>query len=184
MPHRRTLATLTLAAGLLLSGCASNDTKADAAFNDADVEFAQQMIPHHQQALEMAKLAESRAISPEVKDLAVAIEGAQDPEIQAMTGWLQEWDQDVPSLGGMSEHSGHDLTGMMDEHQMADLEAASGAKFDQLFLTLMIEHHQGAIEMARTEQADGEYAPAVELAEGIETAQTAEVATMRGLLGS
>src|SRR5438128_8499755 len=101
MHHRRTLATLTLATGLLLSGCASNDTKADAAFNDADVEFAQQMIPHHQQALEMAKLAESRATGPEVKDLAAAIEGAQDPEIQTMTGWLQEWDEDVPGLGGM-----------------------------------------------------------------------------------
>jgi uncharacterized protein (DUF305 family) len=73
------------------------------------------------------------------------------------------------------------MGGMMTEDEMADLEAASGAEFDQMFLTMMIEHHEGAIEMARTEQEEGRYPPAVSLAEQIEAAQAAEIDTMQGL---
>lgn len=189
MQYRRTLATLTLAAGLVLTGCANNDdADTSEAHNDADVEFAQQMIPHHEQAVEMAQLAETRADSPEVKDLAADIEAAQDPEIQTMTGWLQSWGEDVPeeSMSGMDadDMSADDMSGMMSEEEMSGLEGASGAGFDRRFLTMMIEHHEQAVEMAKTEQADGEYQPAIELAEDIESAQTAEVATMRELLGS
>lgn len=185
---RSTLTAALLAAALLtLAACGNDDEpNAGAAHNDADVSFAQQMITHHQQAIEMSELAETRAASPEAKDLAADIKGAQDPEIKTMTGWLERWGEDVP---GADEHGGHDMSsgdmpGMMSEDEMAELEGASGPAFDRMFLTMMIEHHEGAIDMAKTEQEDGEYPDAIALAEEIERAQTAEITTMNELLGS
>lgn len=179
-----------------LTACAGGEEAAGDDHNDADVTFAQQMIPHHQQAVEMADLAATRAESQEVKDLASDIKAAQGPEIETMTGWLEDWDEEVPDadmsdMSGM-DHGGMDMssdgssgmTGMMSEEDMTALEAASGADFDQMFLTMMIEHHQGAIEMAQTEQTEGEFDAAVELAEEIESAQTAEIAAMQDLLAS
>lgn len=157
----------------------SPDATAD--FNDADVTFATDMIPHHRQAVEMAELAETRAESQEVKDLAAQIEAAQDPEIETMTGWLTAWGQPIPEdMTGM-DMSGS-MPGMMSMEDMQNLENASGAEFDQMFLTMMIEHHQGAIEMAKTEQTDGSNEAAIQLAEDIEAAQTTEITTMEGLL--
>lgn len=185
---RTTLTAALLAAALLtLAGCGNeDDTDAAAGHNDADVTFAQEMIPHHEQAIEMAELAETRAQSQEVKNLAADIEAAQDPEIETMTGWLESWGEDVPGHGtaGMDhgDMSSDDMPGMMSDDEMADLMTASGAGFDQMFLTMMIEHHEGAIEMAQTEQAEGEFPDAIELAEDIETAQTAEIQTMQDLL--
>ncbi|MFC5730934.1 MULTISPECIES: DUF305 domain-containing protein [Nocardioides] len=187
---RKTLTAALLAATLLtLAACGNDDeTDAGATHNDADVTFAQQMIPHHQQAIEMSELAETRAASPEVKDLAADIKGAQDPEIETMTGWLESWSEDVPGgdMSGMDhgDRSANGMEGMMSEEEMAELEAASGAEFDRLFLTMMIEHHEGAIDMAKTEQEEGEYPDAIALAEEIEKAQTAEITTMNELLGS
>lgn len=149
----------------------------DADFNDADVEFAQGMIPHHEQAVEMADLADGRAESPEVTDLAERIKAAQDPEIEQMTGWLEEWGQEVPE--GM-DHGGMD--GMMSDDDMTSLEEASGAEFDEMFLTMMIEHHEGAIAMAETELEDGQNADAKELAQTIIDAQQAEIEEMQGIL--
>ena len=187
---RKSLTAAIVAASLFTLSACGNEDDADpaAGHNDADVTFAQQMIPHHQQAIEMAELAESRAESQEVKDLAVAIEAAQGPEIETVTGWLESWGEDVPDedTSGMNhgDMSSDDVTGMMTEDEMADLEAASGAGFDQMFLTMMIEHHEGAIEMAKTEQSEGEFPEAVELAKKIETAQTEEIQTMQDLLNS
>lgn len=165
-----------------------NDDHTSAGHNDADVTFAQQMIPHHQQAIEMTELAETRAESQEVKELAADIEAAQGPEIETMTGWLESWGEDVPDEGmsGMDhgDMSSDEMTGMMSEEDMAELENASGTDFDQMFLTMMIEHHEGAIEMAQTEQADGEFPDATDMAEDIETAQTEEIQTMQALLKS
>lgn len=185
--HKTLTATLLAASLLTLAACGSeDDTDTSAGHNDADVTFAQEMIPHHQQAIEMAALAETRAESQEVKDLAADIEAAQDPEIDTMTGWLESWGEEVPKedMSGMDhgDMSSEDMPGMMSEDEMTDMEGASGAEFDQMFLTMMIEHHDGAIEMAQTEQADGEYPDAVELAGNIETAQTAEIQTMQDLL--
>jgi len=183
---RKTLAAALVAASLLtLAACGNEDDSGSAAgHNDADVAFAQQMIPHHQQAIEMAQLAETRAQSPDVKDLAADIEAAQDPEIETMTGWLDSWGEEAPGEGGHGEHdmSSDDMAGMMTEEEMADLEGSSGSAFDQMFLTMMIEHHQGAIEMAQTEQAEGEFPDALAMAEQIESAQTEEIQTMQELL--
>jgi uncharacterized protein (DUF305 family) len=209
LTRRAALTATAVTAALVLAACgndsdsassghqgdssASSSASADAttaAHNAQDVSFAQGMIPHHQQALEMAKLAADRASSAEVKDLAARIEKAQDPEIQTMSGWLKSWGKDVTtsdssmeSMPGM-EHSAHsDMPGMMDSKDMAKLEKASGADFDTMFLTMMIEHHKGAIEMATTEKDKGKYGPATSMSDGIITAQTAEITEMNKLLG-
>lgn len=150
---------------------------ADADFNGADVTFAQGMIPHHQQAVEMADLADGRAESPEVVDLAERIKAAQDPEIEQLQGWLEDWGQEMPEA---MDHGG--MAGMMSQDDMATLEEASGAEFDEMFLTMMIEHHEGAVEQAETELDDGQSTEATELAQTIIDAQQAEIEEMQGIL--
>ncbi len=186
---------LALVAAVALAGCGDaqdstnstgNTGNTSTSFNDADLTFAQSMIPHHQQAVEMAKMARLQASSADVKELALKIEAAQGPEIATMSGWLDAWGKDVPSGSGMGgmDHGSSGMPGMMDKDDMILLYSATGAGFDRIFLTMMIEHHEGAIEMAKTEQADGEYQDAVALASKIESDQTAEIAMMRDLLKS
>ncbi|GII91221.1 DUF305 domain-containing protein [Sinosporangium siamense] len=146
-----------------------------AAFNDADVMFAQMMIPHHRQAIEMSELAETRAADAEIKKLAAEIKAAQGPEIATLTGWLKDWGK-----GPMPE--GHTMDGMMTGDEMADLGKAKGAKFDKMFAELMIRHHEGAITMARTEVEQGAFAEAKAMAKTIVDTQQAEIDTMRELL--
>ncbi|WP_033327470.1 DUF305 domain-containing protein [Streptomyces yerevanensis] len=155
--------------------------------NDADASFATDMIQHHRQAVEMADLAADRASSQEVKDLATKIKGAQDPEIKTMSGWLTSWGEEVPAdMSGMEGHDMGDMSsmpGMMSGEDMDKLEKASGAEFDKMFLEMMIKHHEGAVEMAETQKADGKYGPAVKLADDVITAQTAEIEQMNKMLG-
>ncbi|WP_314174587.1 DUF305 domain-containing protein [Streptomyces winkii] len=151
----------------------------------ADVSFAEGMIPHHRQALEMAALASSRAESAQVKSLASRIGKAQKPEIEKLSGWLKSWGEKVPAAGGgaeHSEHSGHSMPGMMTSGDMEQLKKASGEKFDRQFLEMMTAHHQGAVEMARTEESKGSYKPAKDMARDIRRAQTGEIREMRELL--
>ncbi|NYI03925.1 DUF305 domain-containing protein [Allostreptomyces psammosilenae] len=161
--------------------------------NAADVAFAQGMIPHHRQAVEMAELAADRAADPAVRDLADAVERAQQPEIDTMTAWLTAWGEDVPQQGDMGDmdHGGHgdhgspsasEGDGMMTEEEMAELEAASGTEFDRMWMEMMIRHHEGAVAMATTEQQDGAYPPAVELAGQVIRTQQAEIDRMRQML--
>jgi uncharacterized protein (DUF305 family) len=175
---------------------------ASADHNAADLSFAQQMIVHHQGAVEMADLAPSRAANQQVKDLAIKIKAAQAPEIEQMTGWLTLWgaamststsasttSDDGMDHGGMSGmgkegemSTGMAMPGMMSDAQMQELTDATGADFDRLFLELMIVHHQGAIEMSDTQIAEGSNPAALVLAESIKTSQTAEIAEMQQLL--
>ncbi|MGW7427569.1 DUF305 domain-containing protein [Streptomyces sp. NPDC054813] len=197
---RAVLVALTATAALALTACGSGDGTAHSgtpatahagasasgssagAHNAQDVTFAQRMIPHHRQALEMAELAAGRASSTRVKDLAARIEKAQDPEIKTMSGWLKAWGEDVPMAG--MDHSGHTgMAGMMDDTDMTALKKAEGTDFDTMFLTMMVEHHRGAVEMATTERSQGAYAPATGLAGDIVTAQNAEIKEMKQLLG-
>ncbi|MCX4855825.1 DUF305 domain-containing protein [Streptomyces canus] len=195
-------AALTVSAVFALAACGGDDSGSAAsspsvsaetsagAHNAQDVSFAQGMIPHHQQAVEMAELADGRAASAQVKDLAARVEKAQGPEITTMTGWLKAWDEKVPeSMPGM-DHSGmagmdgmDGMAGMMDSADMGKLKKASGKDFDSMFLTMMVEHHEGAVEMATTEKAKGEYKTATALAGDIVTAQNAEISEMKKLLG-
>ncbi|MFC9841871.1 DUF305 domain-containing protein [Streptomyces sp. NPDC060223] len=151
--------------------------------NDADVSFATEMIQHHRQAIEMAGLADSRASAQQIKDLATKIKGAQAPEIKTMSGWLTSWGEAVPEdMSGMEHGTSSAMPGMMSDADMAKLEKASGADFDTMFLTMMVQHHEGAIEMAKTEQANGMYGPAKQLADAVVTAQTAEIEQMKQML--
>ena len=148
--------------------------------NQADVTFAQGMVVHHQQAIEMSKSATDRAGSPEVRELAEQIAAAQRPEIDLLNGWLRDWG------AAPAQHSGHgghqQMDGMMSAEQMRGLAQASGADFDRRFLSMMIEHHEGAVSMARAELKSGAFPEAKQLAQRIIDAQRAEIDTMRGLL--
>ena len=169
------------------SGSSDTSSEQGAQFNDADVTFAQEMIAHHKQAIEMADMGVSQANDPEVKQLAEDIQAAQEPEIDQMTGWLESWGENVSSDGmeGMDHGDmGTDMPGMMTDDDMAALEGATGAEFDKMFLEMMIEHHEGAIAMAKTEQANGENPDAVALAEKIVADQEAEISTMQDMLDS
>lgn len=183
MNRRLTVLGLLAAILLTVSACGSNDsTTSTPQHNDADVAFAQEMIPHHQQAVEMAKLAATRAQSDEVKTLAADIEAAQGPEIETMTGWLKTWGEE-PSMAGMDHgDSSMQMPGMMSSDDMEQLKSASGADFDQMFLTMMISHHQGAVQMAKKEQSSGQDTDAIALAKKIEAAQTTEIGQMQGML--
>lgn len=170
-----------------MSSAPMSSAQADssAQFNDADVMFAQMMYPHHAQAVEMADMADGRTDNPEVLSLASAIAGAQQPEMDRMTAWLAAWGQPAPTadmgnMGGMDHSSG---SGMMTAQDMDALMAASGPEFDRLWLTMMIAHHTGAIEMANTEIADGSNPDAQEMARTIVATQQQEIDTMQRLLG-
>ncbi|MFF6883642.1 DUF305 domain-containing protein [Streptomyces sp. NPDC012421] len=149
---------------------------ATGSFNDADVMFAQMMIPHHEQALEMAKLADGRAADAGIKDIVAAVEKAQDPEIQKMKAWLKGWGR--PESAG----AGHSMAGMMSEQDMKRLAGAKGEDFDRAFAELMIAHHEGAVTMARDEQRNGANAEAKALAGEVVRAQTAEITELRKIL--
>ncbi|PHV65762.1 DUF305 domain-containing protein [Williamsia muralis] len=156
-----------------------------AAFNDADVMFAQMMYPHHAQAVEMARLVEGRTTTPEVVQLADAIESAQGPEMEQLAQWLKQWGQPDPSSEGGDQgdmHHGDDsMSGMMSAQEMNDLAAKNGTEFDQAWLAMMIEHHAGAIEMADAEISDGENQAAKQLATSIAATQQQEIDTMKSL---
>jgi len=150
---------------------------APGAHNDADVAFATDMIPHHAQAVAMAKMVTTRASSQQVKDLATQIQAAQDPEIKLMSGWLEAWGEPVPAAGEMQHGDG-----MMTMEEMGQLETATGAAFDKAWLEMMIKHHEGAIVMARSELTEGSDAEAKKLAQAIVDGQSKEIATMNALL--
>jgi uncharacterized protein (DUF305 family) len=149
-----------------------------AAHNAQDVMFAQMMIPHHRQAVEMAGLAARRASSSKVKDLASRIAAAQGPEITTMSGWLAAWKEptSMPSMPSMNHGS---MDGMMSDQDMKALGHLTGEGFDRKFLGMMIEHHRGAIVMAQTEQRSGADPAARALAASIIKTQTTEITTIR-----
>ncbi|MFF3462737.1 DUF305 domain-containing protein [Streptomyces sp. NPDC001984] len=215
--RRAALVVATATAALVLTACGGDNTAdgghtghgaspstsaaATGTHNAQDVAFAQGMIPHHQQAVEMARLAADRASSAQVKDLAARIEKAQGPEITTMTGWLKSWGEDVPMAGmdhsgqssmpgmdhsgmpGMDDAGRSGTAGMMSADDMDALRKASGKDFDTMFLTMMVDHHKGAVEMAGTEKAKGAYGPATSTADAVVTGQNAEIKEMQGLLG-
>ena len=149
---------------------------------EADVMFSQEMIPHHQQAVEMADLAldPARGASPAVQDLARRIRAAQAAEIADMRAWLGEWGAPAAGDGHMSD--GHAGMGMLSEEQLQALAAAEGAAFDRLWLEGMIEHHEGALVMASHIAERGEDPRVAELSASIDEAQRAEIDEMRRLL--
>ncbi|KQQ44103.1 hypothetical protein ASF50_03085 [Nocardioides sp. Leaf307] len=181
-------------------GSAAVSVPESADFNEADVVFATDMVQHHAQALAMVDMTTGRDLDPEVADLVEQIRSAQAPEIEQMVDWLTAWDQPVPPTvndhanahaedgtgtdgsGGMDMDS--DMPGMMSDAEMDALEEAPDASFQEEWLEMMVAHHEGAVEMAETEAAEGEDADAVALAESIVDSQSAEIEQMRALLGA
>lgn len=185
------------------SGDATASTRSDPAadeHNAADVMFAQMMLPHHEQAVEMSELMLAKdGVSPEIADLASRIKAAQGPEMDTMKSWLEMWDSPMGGEGGhgmgsMGSDSGSmgnmdgmgmdgmGMGGMMSEDQMAELESADAPEASRMFLESMTAHHEGAIDMARTEIDNGEYPDALAMAETIVETQQAEIEEMKGLL--
>ena len=187
-----TLALTAACGGEEPAGDASEASAPESRHNQADVGFAQDMLVHHAQALDMVELTEGRPLEPDVRRLASDIEAAQAPEIETFTDWLEMWDERVPHAGmdgmdGMQgtedmEGSDHYMPGMMTSGQMDRLTEVSDEEFQSAWLELMIEHHEGAVEMAETQVERGEYAPAIELAEQIAASQTSEIEEMRRML--
>jgi uncharacterized protein (DUF305 family) len=161
------------------SPSAPTSAAAGAASREADVTFARSMIPHHEQAVEMADIALKSATSDQVKQLAARIKAAQDPEIDTMRGWLRSWGADE-AMAGMDHSSG--MPGMMSDADMTTLEAAKGADFDRRWVQMMIAHHQGALTMANDVLGTTSDPQVKTLAEAVVAGQTKEIATMKGLL--
>lgn len=184
---RRSLTTLFIALSLTAAACGGSDgsssdttppaVDASQEFNADDVMFAQGMIPHHAQAVEMASLAltPDRGASDKVGDLAQRIQSAQDPEIEQMTEWLISWDQplEMPAMDGM------EMEGMVASDELDALAQLDEAQFDAEWIRLMIAHHEGAIAMAKQEIGAGLNDNVITLAENIVTAQQAEIDEMR-----
>jgi uncharacterized protein (DUF305 family) len=148
--------------------------------NAADVAFAQAMIPHHRQAVDMAAMVPSRSTNPDVRVMATHISLDQQAEILTMTGLLAQWGEPVTAAHG--EHSAMAMPGMVDGATLNQIQSMSGSAFDELWMTSMIDHHQGAVTMAQTEITHGQSPDAMKLAEMIIIAQQREIAQMNNLL--
>ncbi|SER94880.1 DUF305 domain-containing protein [Actinokineospora terrae] len=153
--------------------------------NAADYTYAEMMIVHHQQAVDMAALAPDRAANTSLKGLASRIADTQGPEIGAMNEWLRRNGKPTidPGHAGHSGHAGHPMPGMATQEQLDRLKAATGAAFDALFVELMTRHHQGAIEMADVVRKDGSDVRVQEMADNIVAEQSDEIVRLRTILG-
>lgn len=196
MSHKNRITAALITGTLLFTACGGEShnmsdmstgstntdvTGSERGFNDADVMFAQMMIPHHEQALELADMALDPTLmaSEQVQALASQIKAAQDPEIDVMTQWLDEWEQ--PLMDMSVDHS-MTMEGMLSVDELSALGQMSGEEFDQTWIQAMIAHHKGAIEMADTVKEEGESAEVQELADAIIQAQKLEIDTLELLL--
>jgi uncharacterized protein (DUF305 family) len=147
-------------------------------YSDEDVEFVTAMVPHHAQALEMAELAPDRASDARVRAMAERIAAGQGPEIAVMQAWLA--DHGLPKASTDADH-GHGMRGMVTGEQMTQLLAADGEQFDRLFLTRMIAHHEGALEMANR-LGQGTHPLVMDMAKDVSATQSVEIARMQEVL--
>ena len=187
-------AAAAVATALILSACSGGTPSSEAngpsgaaiapgeaPFNEADVTFAQMMIPHHEQAVEMSDVLLAKdGIDQQVVDLASQIKAAQEPEITQLKEWLTTWGSDAGGMSGMD----HGTDGMMSADDMTALEGASGVEASKLFLNQMTVHHEGAIAMAQLNLDEGLSSDAQAMATAIVSTQTDEIATMKNILGT
>ena len=161
--------------------------------NAQDATFLQGMIPHHEQAIVMADMIPAMSSNPELLALGEEIKAAQAPEIADMTSWLEQWNIPVDSSGGghmmsdgteMGGSMMGDGAGMMSEQQMSELTTADASRFDNMWLDMMIEHHEGAIAMSQEELQSGENPQTMALATAIISAQEAEIKVMKKMMKS
>ncbi|MCI2239223.1 DUF305 domain-containing protein [Paenibacillus sp. TRM 82003] len=157
----------------------------DPAPAEADVEFAVMMVPHHRQAVQMAELAPQRARDEAVRTLATRIAQGQGAEIDVLTSWLDDRGGVAWAAAQQDHHGGHDtadMPGAVTTEQLQELADARGAGFDELFLDLMIDHHEGALAMAGDALRSGTDVRMQELATDVAVTQEVEVRRMRELL--
>ena len=165
------------------SSATGSAEEVSAEHNDADVMFAQMMIPHHQQAVEMSEMLLAKDDVPaEVAAFAQKVIDAQGPEIERMNAMLTAWGQDPVDTDGMEgmDHGG--MSGMMSEEDMTALDQAQGTEAARLYLEQMTAHHKGAVDMAKDEVEDGQNPQAVQLAEQVIADQEAEITEMQQML--
>ncbi|MFI6031486.1 DUF305 domain-containing protein [Amycolatopsis magusensis] len=194
-PRRPVLAVAGVTTALVLAGCSGEEAapepgpqapppaavaglQVSAEFNEADVAFATEMIPHHQQAVDMAALAVEKSGDEKVKALALKIRDAQDAEMAQLSGMLEVWGQQPPEDPGL-DHGGH--SGMVTDADMMALESATGAEFDRKFVELMTRHHEGAVRVSDGEKANGKNPQAKDLAGKISQDQQAELTELKSL---
>lgn len=194
MPSRRSIVFAALAAGVLLFSLpATSDAQhaahhapitvpAGAPYTAADVEFMQGMIAHHAQAIHMSRMAEKHGANPRVLRLAIKIDQSQIAEIRLMQQWLEHYGQMAPDTSSWRTMQ---MAGMLTEAQLAELDAATGVAFDRAFLTLMIQHHEGALQMVKDlfkTPGAGQEVDVNVFANDVVSVQTAEIGIMRQLL--
>jgi uncharacterized protein (DUF305 family) len=185
---KKSLVLLLLPFVALMPACSNDNSQsksptseASAEFNDADVMFAQMMIPHHEQAVELSDMAldPTTLASKQVRDLALQIKNAQDPEITQMQTWLSEWGMPLSPEDGM-DHSSM-MGGMLSDDEMAQLRTLKGEAFDKAWIAGMIAHHKGAIDMATDVVKAGSSVDVRNLATAIISTQQAEIDTLEAL---
>ena len=165
------------------AGVNSTPDAQSAIHNADDVAFARNMIPHHQQAVDMSAMVPTNTHNRDVIVLAKHISLDQQAEIDTMQGLLAQWGEPAAAEhGGHAGHGGMPMEGMVDDATIDQLRSLTGADFDRLWLRSMISHHQGAVTMAQREIARGLNPDALKLARIIVDAQQWEIATMNHLL--
>ena len=168
----------------VVSSCGESSPTPDAQapkHNAADVTFAQKMIPHHQQALDMAAMVPSRTTNRDLVVMAKHIAMDQQAQIDTLQGLLQQWGE--PAAPDHTGHEGMSMDGMVDAATMDRLPTLKDTAFDELWLRSMITHHQGAVAMAQQESARGENPTAVKMAKVIVDWQQLEIGRMHAMLG-
>ena len=159
---------------------------ANTSYSPDDVKFMHDMIPHHNQAVQMAELVADRTNTPALNDVAGRINASQIDEIDFMQGWLRDRGEAVPEPTAHSAmHTSHDMAGMASPQEMAELATLEGTDFDRLFLTLMIDHHEGAVKMVEEllEQPGSAYDPVLfQFANDVTNDQTSEIERMNAML--
>jgi uncharacterized protein (DUF305 family) len=194
---RSSAAVLGIAAVLASAGCSGTTAEARqqpgadsstapaaenaAAFNDTDVMFAQMVVPHHTQGVEIAELAVARSTDEQIKTLAAAIAATQKDEASRAAGWLRDWKK--PAKAAHTEHEGHGGDRLTPAAQITKLKAAKGAEFDKQFLNTLVAHQDDAIQIARLESAKGENPQAKALAKSMEQSRAEQITMMLQMLG-
>jgi uncharacterized protein (DUF305 family) len=185
-----------LLTALLLTSCSGSDNHGEAhttdepvitgqpaGFNADDHAFATNMIAHHQQAIELSQMVPERSTDSGLIALAKKISTEQEPEIKALRVFLVQWDENPEDNASHGGDGGHGtMAGMVDDATMAKLRSLRGADFDRLWLQSMISHHQGAIEMAQAEIANGENEDIKQMAQTMINSQKADIAQMNQML--
>ena len=165
-----------------MSGHAQITIPEGAIYTVADVEFMQGMIAHHAQAIYMSRMAEAHHASPRLLKLATKIDQSQVAEIAIMQDWLLRNGQVAPDTSSWRTMR---MAGMLTDEQLKELDAAKGADFDRAYLTMMIQHHEGALQMVKDLFATPRAGQDVDVnvfANDVVTVQTAEIGAMQRML--